>query len=105
MDSWPRAGPQPGPQAPPLLQTQICRSGEEGEPVSNWGLHWAQRDRSLRLNNLPVCPVPGCSLPQVLLTRKIWCQRPQIRGPSAGKQPSGSLTEGVDLKAQREAAG
>lgn len=36
MDSWQQAGPQPGPQAPPLLQTQICCSGEEGEPVSNW---------------------------------------------------------------------
>lgn len=60
------------------------------------------RDRSLQLNNPPVCPVPGYSLPRVLLTRKIWCQRPQICVPSRGRRQSGSLAEWVDLKAQRE---
>lgn len=108
VTQWPagsQAGPMPGPQAPPSLQTQICWSGEEGELVSNSGLHRAQRDCSLQLNNPPVCPVPGYSLPRVLLTRKIWCQRPQICVPSGGRRQSDSLAEWVDLKAQREVKG
>lgn len=41
VTQWPagsQAGPMPGPQAPPSLQTQICWSGEEGELVSSSGL-------------------------------------------------------------------
>lgn len=89
ITQWPagsQTGPEPGPQAPPSIQNQSCWSGEEGKLVSNLGLHWAQSDCSLLLHSFSICRVPGCSLPQVLLMRKIWCQHPQICVPSGRRQ-------------------
>lgn len=95
-------GPEPGPQAPPSIQNQICWSGEEGEQVSNLGLHWAQRDCFLQSPYLPCARLqPLASLADEENLVPASTNMCAFWNEAAAQAPA----QWVDLKAQREVTG